>query len=163
VKARFRIFRRSSRAAALAVIAALWCVALTACAQGPHVAIVAPDGTVRADVAVEIAATDQERETGLMYRSHMGANDGMIFLFTHPQPLTFWMKNTEIPLDMIFADGSRVVLGTVERAEPYSEQMLSVSGDSQYVLEVNGGFCAQHGIKAGDHFRFAGFDAQAKD
>jgi uncharacterized membrane protein (UPF0127 family) len=163
MKAGFSMLSRANRAAALGAVAALLCVALTACAQGPHVAIIAPDGTVRADVAVEIAATDQERETGLMYRSHLGANDGMIFLFTHPQPLTFWMKNTEIPLDMIFADSSRAVLGMVEKAEPYSEQMLSVPGDSQYVLEVNGGFCAQHGIKAGDHLRFAGFDAQAKD
>jgi len=139
------------------------CVALTACAQGPHVAIVAPNGTVLANVAVEIAATEQQRETGLMYRSHLGANDGMLFLFTHPQPLQFWMKNTEIPLDMIFADGNRVVAGTVQRAEPYSEQLLSVDGETQYVLEVNGGFCAQHGIKAGDHLRFEGVDVQPQD
>lgn len=157
------IIRCSTRVAALETIAAILCVALTACAQGPHVAIVAPDGTVRADVAVEIAATDQERETGLMYRSHLGANDGMIFLFTHPQPLQFWMKNTEIPLDMIFANGGHVVVGTVERAEPYSEQLLSVDGDSQYVLEVSGGFCAQHGIKAGDRLRFTKIDVQPQD
>ncbi|HEX4208882.1 MAG TPA: DUF192 domain-containing protein [Candidatus Binataceae bacterium] len=159
----FRIMRHSRRAAALAAIASILCLALTACAQGPHVEIVAPDGTVRADVAAEIAATPQERETGLMYRSHLGADDGMIFLFTHPQPLQFWMKNTEIPLDMIFANSNRQVVGIVERAEPYSEQLLSAGGDSQYVLEVNGGFCARHGIKAGDHLRFRGVDARAQD
>src|SRR5271170_1383546 len=163
MQARLRILRRSSRAAALGTIAAILCVALTACAQGPHVAIVAPDGNVRADVAVEIAANEQERETGLMYRNHLGANDGMIFLFTRPQPLQFWMKNTEIPLDMIFADGKRAVVGTVERAEPYSEQLLSVDGDSQYVLEVNGGFCAEHGIKAGDHLQFTDVNVEPQD
>jgi uncharacterized protein len=154
---------RSTRVAALGTIAAILCLALTACAQGPHVAIIAPDGSVLANVAVEIAATEQERETGLMYRSHLGANDGMIFLFTHPQPLQFWMKNTEIPLDMIFADRNRVVVGTVERAEPYSEQLLSVDGESQYVLEVNGGFCAQNGVKAGDRLRFTKIDVQPQD
>jgi hypothetical protein len=127
------------------------------------VAIVAPDGKVRAEVAVEVAATSQERETGLMYRSHLGANDGMIFLFTQPQHLSFWMKNTEIPLDMVFADGNRQVVGTVEQAEPYAEQLLSVDGDSQYVLEVNGGFCKAHGIVAGDHLRFTGFADKARD
>ena len=151
------------RAAALCTIAAVLSFALTACAQGPHVAIAGPDGTVRANVAVEIASTEQDRETGLMYRNHLGANDGMVFLFTHPQPLQFWMKNTEIPLDMIFADGKKVVVGTVERAEPYSEQLLSVDGDSQYVLEVNGGFCAQHGIKAGDHLQFTDINVQPQD
>jgi uncharacterized membrane protein (UPF0127 family) len=163
MKVSFTTVRRSTRVAALGTIAAILCIALTACAQGPRVAIVAPDGTMRANVAVEIAATQQERETGLMYRSHLGANDGMIFLFTHPQPLQFWMKNTEIPLDMIFADHNRVVVGTVERAEPYSEQLLSVDDDSQYVLEVNGGFCAQHGIKAGDHLRFTDVGVQPQD
>lgn len=151
------------RSAALAAVVAALCVSLTACAQGPHVDIVAPDGTVRADVAVEIAATPQERETGLMYRSHLGANDGMIFLFTHPQQLTFWMKNTEIPLDMIFAAANRQVVGTVDHAEPYSEQLLSVDGDSKYVLEVNGGFCKAHRIQAGDHLKFRGFADKAQD
>ena len=151
------------RAAILGAIVALLCGALTACAQGPHVAIIAPDGKVRADVAVEVAATPQQRETGLMYRSHLGENNGMIFLFSHPQPLTFWMKNTEIPLDMIFADTDRKVVGIVENAEPYSEQMLSVDGDSQYVLEVNGGFCKAHRIQAGDHLRFTGFEDKAQD
>jgi uncharacterized membrane protein (UPF0127 family) len=162
MKISWRIFR-GRQAAALAVIGAALCMSLTACAQGPHVEIIAPDGKVRADVAVEIAATPQQRETGLMYRGHLGANDGMIFLFTHPQPLTFWMKNTEIPLDMVFADANRQVLGSVDQAEPYSEQLLSVDGDSQYVLEVNGGFCKAHGIKAGDHLRFMGIGVQAQD
>jgi len=159
VKSIFRL----KRVAALGTIAAALCVALIACAQGPHVTIVAPGGAVRAEVAVEIAATPQERETGLMYRNHLGENDGMIFLFANPQRLTFWMKNTEIPLDMIFAGAGGTIVGTIERAEPYSEQTVGVDGDSQYVLEVNGGFCARHGIKAGDQLRFTGFDARAQD
>jgi uncharacterized protein len=151
------------RTSVLIVIVAALCVAMTACAQGPSVEIVAPDGEIHADVAVEVASTPQERETGLMYRNHLGANEGMIFLFTHPQPLTFWMKNTEIPLDMIFADANRRIVGTVVRAEPYSEQLLSVDGDSQYVLEVNGGFCQAHGIQPGDHLKFMGFEDKAED
>lgn len=162
MKAHLRIVR-SSRVAALSAIAPMLCLALIACAQGPHVTIVAPNGTVRAAVAVEIAATPQERETGLMYRNHLGANDGMIFLFANPQRLTFWMKNTEIPLDMIFADASGTIVGAVERAEPYSEQTVGVDGYSQFVLEVNGDFCASHGIKVGDKLRSEGFDPHVNE
>ncbi|MGA2412580.1 MAG: DUF192 domain-containing protein [Candidatus Binataceae bacterium] len=162
MKRSLRLFR-FRQLAALGAIAAMLCAALTACAQGPHVTIVGPGGTVKAAVAVEIAATQQERETGLMYRNHLGEDDGMIFLFANPQHLVFWMKNTEIPLDMIFADANGTVVGAVERAEPYSEQNVGVDGDSQYVLEVNGGFCASHGIKAGDKLRFAGFDPHVSE
>jgi uncharacterized protein len=163
MKVSFGMPYHARRAAALAAIAAMLCVAAAACAQGPRVTIIAPDGTARAAVAVDIAATPQERETGLMYRNHLGDDAGMIFLFATPQRLTFWMKNTEIPLDMIFADAKGTIVGMVQRAEPYSEQTLGVDSDSQYVLEVNGGFCASHGIKAGDRLRFEGFDPHVNE
>jgi uncharacterized membrane protein (UPF0127 family) len=142
---------------------ALFCLTATivACADGPRVAIVSPDGSRRAIIKVEIANTPGERELGLMYRKHLDENAGMIFLFAHPDHLSFWMKNTEIPLDMIFADQSTKIVGIVENAEPYSETPVGVDGDSLYVLEVNGGFARRHDIRAGDRFRFIGFTPSA--
>jgi len=126
-----------------------------ACNRGPRIAINSPDGSQRAALSVEIAADESARETGLMYRTHLGNDAGMIFVFPNSSHVDFWMKNTPIPLDMIFAGSDTRVIGIVENARPYSESMLSVPGASQYVLEVNAGFCAAHGIKAGDRLDFS--------
>jgi uncharacterized protein len=67
------------------------------------------------------------------------------------------MHNTPIPLDMIFADPAGKVIGIVANAEPFSDKLLAVAGDAQYVLEVNGGYCAKHGIVPGDRMDFSGF------
>jgi len=129
------------RGAALTAIlsfALTLCVALSACAKDPTVTINAPDGKQLASVSVEVANRPDTRELGLMYRQHLGENAGMIFVFTHPEHQTFWMKNTEIPLDMIFADENGKVLGIVEDAAPFTETSRAVDGVSLYVLEVNG-------------------------
>jgi uncharacterized membrane protein (UPF0127 family) len=139
----------------LALIVAL--LALLGCARGPCVLIVGADGKPRATVAVEVANTGAQREVGLMYRKHLDDDAGMIFVFPDAARRNFWMHNTEIPLDMIFADANGMVTGIVANAEPYSDKLLGVDGDSEYVLEVNGGFCAKHGIKAGDQLNFSGF------
>jgi uncharacterized protein len=138
-------------------------VLIAACSHDPHVDIVGPDGKPRASVEVEIADTNNKRETGLMYRDHLAQDSGMIFVFRAPDHLTFWMKNTEIPLDMIFADANGKVIGVVANAEPYTEALRAVDGDSEYVLEVNGGFAAQHHIAAGDRMVFGGFKPQAQN
>jgi uncharacterized membrane protein (UPF0127 family) len=149
--------------ATLAVFVLIAAAALNACAQGPRVEIVAPDGAVRATVKVEIADTEAARELGLMYRRHLDENAGMIFVFAKPSHLQFWMKNTVIPLDMIFAGADRRIIGIVREARPFTEAIDAVDGDSQYVLEVNGGFCARHGVAAGDKFVFRGFNPQARN
>jgi uncharacterized protein len=132
-------------------------LALLGCARGPCVSIVGSDGKPRAMVAVEVANTNSQREVGLMYRKHLDDNAGMIFVFPDEAPRNFWMHNTEIPLDMIFAEGSGRVTGIVANAQPFSDKLLGVEGSSQYVLEVNGGFCAKNGIKPGDRLDFSGF------
>ena len=96
-----------------------------------------------------------------MYRDALAGDAGMLFVFPAPSNQVFWMKNTRIPLDMLFADDQRRVIGIVADAEPYSEARLSVPGDSRYVLEVNGGFCRQRGVKAGDRLDFLGFSPSA--
>lgn len=145
------------------VLATLLLTQTIARASQPAVAIVTPNGTRRAVVQVEIADSKGKREFGLMYREHLDENAGMIFVFGQPNHLTFWMKHTEIPLDMIFAGPDGRIIGIVENATPLSERMLSVDGDSQYVLEVNGGFCKRHGITVGDTLKFEGFVPRAKD
>lgn len=138
-------------------------LAVLGCARGPCVAIVAPDGNRRATVTVEVASNTPQREVGLMYRKHLDESAGMLFVFRDAAHRDFWMHNTVIALDMIFADGAGRVIGIVANAEPFSDKLLGVEGDSEYVLEVNGGFCAKNGIKAGDRFEFSGFAPSASD
>ncbi|HXZ87352.1 MAG TPA: DUF192 domain-containing protein [Candidatus Binataceae bacterium] len=156
-------FCRLTQLLAIAAVAMLLLAHRAARADQPAVEIAAPNGTPRAVVQVEIADSEGKREFGLMYRKHLDENAGMIFVFAQPKHLTFWMKNTEIRLDMIFAGPDGKINGIIENATPLSERTLSVDGDSQYVLEVNGGFCKRHGIKGGDTLKFEGFEPRARD
>lgn len=113
-------------------------------------------GTRAVPVRVEIARSDSERERGLMYRNHLDPDAGMLFIFERDAPLTFWMKNTFIPLDMIFIDHDRHVVGIVENAVPETETPRRVQGDSRYVLEVGGGLTRQWGIERGSAVDFEG-------
>ena len=144
-----------------AIVFAALAIASAARAEQPRVEITTPDGAYRAVVKVEIADNDASREIGLMYRKRLGGDDGMLFVFKQPSHQAFWMKNTEIPLDMIFADANGKIVGIVADATPYSEKILSVDADSQYVLEVNGGFAKSRRIAPGDTMKFAGFDPHA--
>lgn len=105
---------------------------------------------------VEIADTPAKRELGLQYRKELATERGMIFLFPVESQQTFWMKNTPIPLDMIFINRARKIVGIVEQTVPFSLDPRSVGAPSQYVLEINGGLSKRHGIKAGDSVRFDG-------
>jgi uncharacterized membrane protein (UPF0127 family) len=157
--------KRATLVAALARCLILLALAatMTGCARDPGVVLSAPDGTKRATVRVELALTPAARELGLMYRNHMDEDAGMLFVFAAPSRLTFWMKNTEIRLDMIFADPSGIVVGIVANAEPYSERPVGPDAPALYVLEVNGGFCARHGVRAGDRMSFVGFEPRASE
>ena len=116
--------------------------------QTPMV-VLRPMGRADARVRVELARTDPERARGLMFRDRLAEDGGMLFVFPTEEQQTFWMKNTYIPLDMIFIAADRHVLGVVERAQPLTETPRSVPGRSKYVLEVNGGYAARHGIGPG--------------
>jgi uncharacterized protein len=124
-----------------------------AAASGPQVVLETASGA-RHVVRVELARTDPERARGLMFREHLDADAGMLFLFEESEDHGFWMKNTLIPLDMIFiADDGRVA-GIVERAEPRTTTLRSAGSASRYVLEVNGGWYAAHGVARGARVRF---------
>jgi uncharacterized membrane protein (UPF0127 family) len=116
--------------------------------QRPEV-VLSPAGGQAVRVKVELARDPQEQAKGLMYRDHLEPGWGMLFLNSTPRHLTFWMHNTYIPLDMIFIGADKRVVGAVESAEPLTDDARSVPGESQYVLEVPGGFCARHRVGPG--------------
>ena len=105
---------------------------------------------------VDVADTPAKRELGLQYRRDLAADRGMIFLFPSESHHSFWMKNTPIPLDMIFISSDQKIVGIVERAVPFSTDSRSVPAASQFVLEINGGLAGQYGVKVGDSIRFQG-------
>ena len=99
---------------------------------------------------VEIASSSQQQARGLMFRARMGADDGMIFPMNPPRDASFWMKNTVIPLDIIFVGVDGRISNIAANAIPYSEEPLSSVGKVKGVLELNGGRAAELGIVAGD-------------
>ena len=108
---------------------------------------------------VEVAIKDNERQRGLMYRDHLDDDEGMVFVFERQQHLSFWMKNTWIPLDMLFIDDDLKVVGIVENAEPLTLSGRGVDGSSRFVLELKGGTSSSLGLHAGQSVRFEGIDA----
>jgi uncharacterized membrane protein (UPF0127 family) len=111
-----------------------------------------------ATVAVEVAKDPEHRQRGLMYRKELPEDEGMIFLFERRRLLTFWMKNTCLPLDMIFIDHDGVVVGIQENVPTMNRNTYHVGCPSQYVLEVNAGWSRKHGVKPGQKARFVGFE-----
>lgn len=102
---------------------------------------------------IELAVTPQERSRGLMFRENLPNRSGMLFVFDPPQPVVFWMKNTLIPLDIIFLDRSGVVTRVHQGAIP--EDLTPIEGgDSVFaVLEINAGLAARYSIKPGTEMR----------
>ena len=126
----------------------------SACTPHPQVIIHAARGAVR--VEVEVADTPDKRGRGLMYRTDLPPNAGMLFIFAVESAQQFWMKNTPLPLDMIFIGRDRKVVGIVADTRPFTTTPVGVSAPSLYVLEVRAGFSAGHGIVAGDTVEFVG-------
>jgi len=99
---------------------------------------------------VEIADTEQARERGLMFRKELPPGRGMLFDFQREQQVGFWMKNTLIPLDMIFIDGRGRIVSIAQDAKPMSEDVIMSGGQVRAVLEVDGGTARRLGIAPGD-------------
>jgi uncharacterized protein len=101
--------------------------------------------------SVEIANNDAERERGLMYRKQMATDHGMLFDFQRDQQVSFWMRNTYIPLDMIFIAGDGRIVRIAENAKPMSDDLIPSVMPVRAVLEVDGGVARSLGIQTGDH------------
>lgn len=95
---------------------------------------------------VELAQTPQELEKGLMFRTFLGENEGMLFLYPSPRPIAMWMKNTHLSLDMIFCNPEGHILAIHEKATPYSLKTIGPVEGTAQVLEVLGGTIQKHGI-----------------
>ncbi len=95
---------------------------------------------------VEVASTPSQRERGLMNRYQMAQDHGMLFVFPAPRDVVMWMKNTKLPLDMVFIRSDRTILHVHENAEPEDLTLISSHGEVLYVLELNAGISRRLGI-----------------
>ncbi|MCU0689758.1 MAG: DUF192 domain-containing protein [Polyangiaceae bacterium] len=109
-----------------------------------------PDAPGQPAIEVELARTPRERERGLMYRTRMPENHGMLFDFPgQPRVQSFWMHNTCIPLDMLFVAEDGFITGILENVPTLNDESRSIPCPVRYVLEVNAGWTRKHGVKAG--------------
>jgi uncharacterized membrane protein (UPF0127 family) len=99
---------------------------------------------------VEVAVTPQEQAKGLMFRTEMGRDEGMLFPYDQPRTLSFWMRNTVIPLDLVFIDEQHRIINIAENTTPYSEESIVSAAPGVAVLELNGGRTRELGIVAGN-------------
>jgi len=133
--------------------------AQTAAQQAPRYAQV--DFPDRARVRAEVAATEAEREHGLMLRQSLGDLDGMLFVFEAPGLHPFWMKATLIPLDMLWLDAAGKVVHIAESVPPCKTPECPTyppGAPASYVLEVNAGFAKKHQVRVGDTVAVSGID-----
>jgi uncharacterized protein len=158
------IKRRSLLAGAAATGAPLAALTLTCLAGAAAAADCAPDvadlrdadTTVRFSVVV--ADTEKDRARGLMFREHLPHFAGMLFVFESPQPVAFWMRNTLIPLDMLFFDETGRLTWVHSNAPPLDETPISGGTDIRYVLEIIGGLAEALGIEPGAELRHPSMD-----
>jgi uncharacterized membrane protein (UPF0127 family) len=139
-----------------ALLAALAAQGATAGCAPDAVEVRGPSGTAR--FSVEIADTPEEQAQGLMFREHMASSAGMLFVFPQPKHAAFWMKNTLIPLDMLFIDSTGRVARVHSNAIPQDETPIDGGDGVLMVLEINGGLAARMGIAAGAELRHPALD-----
>ncbi len=108
-----------------------------------------PDGSAIVKINIELALTEAEQEQGLMNRSFMSNDQGMLFVFDKDEPRGFWMRNTIIPLDIMYVNSKMEIIHIAENTEPFSEKSIPSQGPAKYVIEVNAGFSAQYSITKG--------------
>lgn len=129
-------------------------IAVSACSSSEalptvELTVSTPTGAVSPVFRMEVAATQASRSKGLMFRKELGAEEGMIFLFGSERRQAFWMKNTLIPLDIVFVSSDWRVVGVLHDVPPLTESPRSVPTPSQYVLEFAAGTAARLGLQEG--------------
>ncbi|WP_299125328.1 DUF192 domain-containing protein [uncultured Winogradskyella sp.] len=104
---------------------------------------------------IEIADNEYETQTGLMYRTKLKTNHGMLFIFPDEDFRSFYMKNTKIPLDIIYIDTNKTIVSVQKDAQPFDETSLPSDSPAKYVLEINSGLFDEWQIKVGDIIEFS--------
>ena len=110
--------------------------------------------SILAKLDIEIADNEYKTQTGLMYRNSMEENQAMLFVFPDEERRSFYMKNTEIPLDIIYFNSEKKLMSLQKNAKPYDETSLPSETVSQYVLEVNAGLSDKWNLQKDDSFEF---------
>ncbi len=123
---------------------------------------IAKAGGGSAPFTVEIAESDQEKATGLMFRTQLADSEGMLFPYKRVAEITMWMRNTYIPLDMVFIAADGTIHRIAARTEPLSDNIISSDGPVFAVLEIPGGAAERLGIKPGDRVHHPIFDKAAR-
>ncbi len=140
----------------IALALATWAAQAGAACRDDRVSLRGPWGA--ASFTVEIADDPQERGRGLMFRETLGISQGMLFIYERPQDARFWMKNTLIPLDMIFVDPAGTVRHVHHRAVPGDLTPISGGDGILKVLEINGGLAERLGIAPGTELQHPSID-----
>ena len=122
--------------------------------QGELVFLDKSDVDTLSTIDIEVADNDQKTAQGLMYRNSMPKNAGMLFFMRSEEIQGFWMKNTYIPLDMIFVNSAKEIVTIHPNTTPMLENSYYSTQPSLYVVEVNAGYCNVHHIKVGDRIDF---------
>lgn len=143
--------RRLAVCSALVLVSLLWPVLAEAACRDDTVELRGPWGQAR--FTVELADTEATRSRGLMHREQLPRGAGMLFLYDAPRPANFWMRNTLIPLDMIFADETGLVTHVHHEAVPLDETLIHGGDAVLSVLEINGGLARAMGIAIGTELR----------
>ncbi len=128
-------------------------------ATGPRVVIETAPGKVA--VEVELALDPGKRQRGLMFRNRLARDAGMLFVFPDSRPRSFWMKNTPLPLDIVYIDSRLRIVSIAKATEPYSTRAIPSGEAAQYVLEINAGFADRRGLKVGQAVRLPEFPSAA--
>jgi uncharacterized protein len=137
-----------SRGAVLAALATL--APAPGFAQAEHNKLTIVTATGNHEFDVDVMRSQADLEKGLMFRKSIPADYGMLFDFQREQTIMMWMKNTYIPLDMLFMDKTGKVVGVIANAAPMSEKILTIPVPTDAVLELRGGAAARIGVKVGD-------------
>ena len=106
-------------------------------------------------INIEIADDDYQTQTGMMYRKSMKDTQGMLFVFPDSQYRYFYMRNTEIPLDIIYIDENKTIVSIQKNAKPFDETSLPSEGPAKYVLEINAGLSTEWNLEKGDKIQFS--------
>lgn len=125
------------------------CLILVSCRAHHTMVTIEKRTGEKLQIKAEVASTQAQREQGLMFRKSLPEGEGMIFLFSEESHMPFWMKDTPIPLDLIFIHQGKIT-DIFENAVPNSETFLSPQEVYTMVLEVSGGYVARHGVRRGD-------------
>jgi len=153
--------KRGSAGLITATVAALGSIAGAAHAGCSIDTVTIRDDAGTVQFTVDVADSNEKRAQGLMFVEEMATMQGMLFVYERPQRASFWMRNTLIPLDMVFVDEAGVVKNIHAMAQPLDETPILGGEDIQFVLEINGGLAAMLGLEVGDQMQHPSFGGDA--